>query len=154
MPYSTAYVVTRQGLDLRLLVIPVVLVLAAMCAARFSKDTRVQAAGWLIVALGSFLGVLLLVAFVGDYLEHSWDYHRGHYEVVEGTVSNFHPMPYQGHDEESFSVSGVGFSYSDYIGDSSCFNRTASHGGPIREGLRVRVAYVDDCILRLDVAAQ
>lgn len=78
-------------------------------------------------------------------------YLNGDYQVVEGAVSNFHPMPYSGHQNESFSVNGVQFSYSDYV-VSPCFNNTTSHGGPIGEGLRVRIAYSGDCILKLEIA--
>ncbi len=37
---------------------------------------------------------------------------RGQYSVVEGTVVKFHPMPYEGHQDERFLVNGVAFSYS------------------------------------------
>ncbi len=64
-------------------------------------------------------------------------------------------MPYQGHGVERFTVRGVQFAYSDYIW-SIGFNRTARHGGPIQEGLWVRIGYFDrgDAdyeILRLEV---
>jgi uncharacterized membrane protein len=42
-------------------------------------------------------------------------YVQGQYSVVEGTVADFHPMPYSGHQMETFSVKGVQFSYSDYV---------------------------------------
>ena len=61
--------------------------------------------------------------------------------VVEGPVENFVPMPYQGHSLESFDVAGVHFAYSDYVLTSG-FNNTSSHGGPIRQGLYVRIHYV------------
>jgi hypothetical protein len=35
--------------------------------------------------------------------------------VVEGTVQNFHAMPYTGHDEDQFTVEDVYFPYSDYV---------------------------------------
>jgi hypothetical protein len=75
------------------------------------------------------------------------------YSVVEGPVANFVPMPYTGHGQESFTVNGHRFSYSDYIVTSG-FNNTASHGGPIREGLYVRITYYGNLILRLEVAQQ
>jgi hypothetical protein len=80
-------------------------------------------------------------------------YAKGEYATVEGEVSDFHPMPYSGHQNETFGVNGVQFSYSDYV-VNPCFNNTASHGGPVREGMRVRIAYSGDCILKLEVATQ
>jgi hypothetical protein len=48
-------------------------------------------------------------------------------------------------------VHGVRFQYSDYV-ITAGFNNTSSHGGPIREGLPVRIWYLDGEILRLDIA--
>jgi hypothetical protein len=60
-------------------------------------------------------------------------------------------MPYTGHSEESFVVDGKRFSYSDFIVTSG-FHNAASHGGPIRAGLYVRVSYIGNVILRLEIA--
>src|SRR5262249_332614 len=60
------------------------------------------------------------------------------------------PMPYAGHSDESFTVMGIRFTYSDYhISDG--FNNTSSHGGPINKDLFVRICYDprDHVILRL-----
>jgi len=81
----------------------------------------------------------------------SQELERGNCSVVEGVVENFHPMPKSGHDTERFEVNGVHFSYSDYV-MSPGFNNTASHGGPIRDGLRVRICHNSGDILRLEVA--
>lgn len=76
---------------------------------------------------------------------------RGTAEVVEGSVKDFIPMPRQGHQDETFTVNGVRFSYSDFR--PTCgFNNTASHGGPIRSGLGVRIHYVGNLILKLEIA--
>ena len=77
------------------------------------------------------------------YHEHLSALRAGNYSVVEGVVESFHPMPYEGHSYESFRVRGIRFTYSDYT-ITPCFNNTASHGGPIREGIRVRVVYRDN----------
>jgi len=69
----------------------------------------------------------------------------------EGRVEHFHPMPWAGHDEETFDVNGIKFSYSDYI-ITAGFNNTASHGGPIRQGRPVRICERGNEILRLEVA--
>jgi hypothetical protein len=73
------------------------------------------------------------------------------YSVVEGPVTDFVPMPFTGHAMERFTVGGRRFSYSDYVLTIG-FHHTASHGGPIREGRYVRVSYVGNLILRLEVA--
>jgi len=71
---------------------------------------------------------------------------------IEGPVENFIPMPWEGHAEESFSVSGVKFRYSDYI-VSDGFNNTSSHGGPIKGDSYVRICYDprSNVILRLEI---
>lgn len=70
--------------------------------------------------------------------------------VVEGPVRDFIPAPSVGHSDESFCVQEKCFSYSDYALTGG-FNTTASHGGPIKDGLPVRVTYVGDLITRLEV---
>ncbi|HEX7289012.1 MAG TPA: hypothetical protein VF532_22700 [Candidatus Angelobacter sp.] len=79
-------------------------------------------------------------------------YERGEFSLVEGLVEDFRPMPFEGHQEECFSVKAKRFCYSDFEG-TAAFKNTASHGGPIRAGLRVRIAYVGNDILRLEIAS-
>lgn len=76
---------------------------------------------------------------------------NGSAEVVEGRVEGFVPMPYTGHARERFTVCGVPFSYSDYEVTEG-FNRTSSHGGPLREGSWVRITHVGNLIGRLEIA--
>lgn len=71
--------------------------------------------------------------------------------MIEGRVENFHPMPEAGHEMESFDVAGQHFEYSDFH-LSAGFNNSASHGGPIRAGLPVRICHRDGLILILEVA--
>ena len=80
-------------------------------------------------------------------------YQRGEFQTVEGAVFDFHPMPYEGHQDECFSVQDQRFCYSDYD-IAPGFHNAASHGGPIRSGLQVRIAYREGVILRLDVAKE
>jgi hypothetical protein len=61
--------------------------------------------------------------------------------VVTGNVSGFIPMPYGGHALERFCVQDACFEYSDYV-NTGGFNHTSSHGGPIKDGLPVRVTYL------------
>ncbi len=82
---------------------------------------------------------------VRDAMQH------GRASVVEGRVEGFVPMPYAGHASEHLTVCGVPFSYSDYVVTEG-FHRTSSHGGPLREGLWVRITYVGELIARLELA--
>jgi hypothetical protein len=113
---------------------------------------------WLVSVCLFALGFLaLLIARPGNQHQDSdalLAYQKGDYQVVEGIVTNFDPMPYEGHKSECFSVLDKRFCYSDYAIDPG-FRNTASHGGPIRSGLKVRIAYKPttrrNMILRIDV---
>lgn len=70
--------------------------------------------------------------------------------VVEGDVQDFVPMPFEGHANEHFCVKSTCFFYSDFI-DTGAFNNTASHGGPVRNGLKMRVTYWRNSILKLEI---
>ena len=113
---------------------------------------------WLLPLFCCFLGIVTF--YIAGPLDTSitrmnsealTEFETGHYALVEGVVTDFHPMPYEGHEDECFSVATQRFCYSDYIVTPG-FRNTASHGGPIRAGLRVRIAYSFDTILRLEVA--
>jgi len=154
--YRTVFVILDKTIPWQVrLVEPFFLVLGTAIAVGTIMRNRKR---WLLVVVvyAVFLVMTLYIsggAAVQDMYERGKDaYRSGQYSIVEGTVTNFHPMPYSGHEKESFSVNGVQFSYSDFI-LVPCFNNTTSHGGPIHEGLRVRIAYAGDCILKLEVAA-
>lgn len=83
-----------------------------------------------------------------DVMEH------GDALIVEGVVENYKPMSNdRGASEglfESFTVNGVLFQYSDYIIKPG-FRNSALLGGPIKAGLKVRIFYFQDIILRLEI---
>src|SRR4029450_8617064 len=54
----------------------------------------------------------------------------GDCQLVEGPIENFRPMPYGGHAQESFTVAGVSFKYSDYDLSTCGFRNTSSPRGP------------------------
>lgn len=97
---------------------------------------------WTALALGSTYRQYLALLQARD---------SGSYSVAEGPVTDFQPVPPGGHAPERFCVQGHCFSYSDDV-VTATFNRTRAHGGPIREGLPVRVTYVGCRIIRLEVA--
>jgi hypothetical protein len=73
-----------------------------------------------------------------DYLALQKALKGGNVDIVEGRVENFVSTPDK---SERFTVCGAAFSYSDYLVTAG-FNNTSSHGGPIREGIWVRIAYL------------
>ena len=90
-----------------------------------------------------------------DYKRYQSVMKKGEYTLVEGLVENFVPMPHGGHAQESFMVRGMRYEYSDYS-KTGTFSNTSSHGGPIREGLYVRIRSAADResnnrILRLEI---
>jgi len=71
--------------------------------------------------------------------------------MVEGVVEHFKPKPslWRGSPPESFTVQGVPFVYSP--GEiSGGFQKTVANGGPIHEGLLVRIRYVPIRVSRLN----
>ena len=103
---------------------------------------RKRVFGFLMVGFALLWTSLVFWTTGSEYLRAKSAYrNQNHtYGVVEGPVTNFHPMPYEGHEDECFSVQSARFCYSDYA-ISAGFNNSASHCGPIREGLPVRVSY-------------
>ena len=101
--------------------------------------------------------ILTFVTTFGDYWAAHAALRNGTAQYVSGPVEHFVPMPVNGHALESFDVNGVPFFYSEYQ-LSADFNHTASHGGPIHEGLLVHIWYRDagrsegNKILKLEVA--
>ena len=77
------------------------------------------------------------------------------YNVIEGEIQAFSPMPVNKPGHESFLLRGVKFSYSDYVVIDG-FHQTSAAGGPIKaNGQIVRISYitVDDInlIVKLEV---
>src|SRR6201984_2615875 len=103
-----------------------------------------------MIVFGSLWSAL---AFTSTYSQHRKcleAYRTRSYEIVGGRVDNFDPMPYRGHQNECFSVERQRFCYSDYAIRAG-FSHSTSHGGPIRQGLPVRIAYYRGQILRLEI---
>ena len=89
-----------------------------------------------------FLGLIVCGTHLYGYNKLMDSYKSGQYEIVEGYVENFKPMPYEGHSDESFEINGVAFSYSDYE-ITSGYHNAKSHGGVIEgNGQYLKIGYV------------
>jgi len=105
---------------------------------------------FLIVGAGAILAGVLITAV--KYTEHR-TYERGMREgscsTVEGTVSDFRPMPSGGHSLESFKINGAYFEYGSGWG-STTFNSNWNNGF-IRDGVQARITFSDDkAILKVE----
>jgi hypothetical protein len=104
--------------------------------------------GWIFLSLAMLWTVTSLTGTYGEYRTMVAALHDGRCAVVEGRITDFVSMP--GRPDESFVVGDRRFAYSDDIVTAG-FHNTRHHGGPIREGLYVRVTYFGNSILRLEV---
>jgi hypothetical protein len=149
--YQTVFEIGLRSFPWAIFVVPTLFIIAGGALVRYPRGKQIrQAVGGILIILSILFIVLMAGGAVTDFIEARYDYSRGHFSVIEGAVENFHPMPHEGHQQESFTVNGVAFFYSDF--DSSpCFRNASSRGGPIRPGLAVRIAYHQGCILRLDI---
>jgi hypothetical protein len=145
---------SHNGLDVGIIatVVGGAIIGALIAGSQFRSGSKSRATlaitlvcGWLLLA-GA-----LAVLVNHDRLQCAQWARGGEYSTIDGVVRAFHPMPQSGHDSERFTVNGVAFAYSDYQ-PTGGFNNAASHGGPIREGLRVRIGYRGTRILKLWVA--
>jgi hypothetical protein len=119
-----------------------------------SADERSKIIGWCFIIFGSAVALALFSVTYDDYRAYAQAYKAGQYFVVEGVVAEFQPA-YSQVPDECFRVNAQRFCYSEGK-PTPGFNQTASHGGPIKPGLPVRITYLlDDSlsahILRLEV---
>ena len=122
-----------------------------VAAIGFVRAAKSPIFNWLVLLFAIAWTVVVGGVTISRSLAASEAVNEGNCETIEGRVENFHPMPKEGHDTERFEVAGMSFSYSDYI-MSSGFNNSASHGGPIRQDLQVRICHQSGVILRLAIA--
>jgi hypothetical protein len=96
----------------------------------------------------------LLISLFSTYIEYTGllsAEQTGQAFVAEGPVTDFKTIPTRGYTRERFCVQKACFEYSDDV-TTSAFHTTRLRGGPVREGLPVRVTYTGDSIIRLEVA--
>ena len=146
--FTTVFDITHRGFDWWFPAFGLILVVGG--AIKICRRKPEYRWGYAIVTTGLVFSYLAVSSMYPYYGEVRRAYLAKQYSVVEGAVENFHPMPFEGHQDECFSVQGVQFCYSDYIVGPG-FNNTSSHGGPIRAGLPVRVSYIANDILKLEI---
>jgi len=116
---------------------------------QFKASSKQQRRLSLFLTLFSFMWTLIWWIGVGTKYNQCMNaLETDHFNTVEGMITDFVPMPKEGHQKESFKVEGIEFNYSDY--EPSCgFHNTKSHGGPIDQGKYVKINYYKGLILQL-----
>lgn len=113
---------------------------------------------WAALLLNLGWSGISFVHSYGAYRTLIGDVRAGRVSFLEGPVTQYEPAkPGMGaSDDESFVVAGKRFVYSGSAGLG--FHETHVYGGPIKEGLNVRIAYVSrdgrDVITRLEIGKQ
>lgn len=115
------------------------------------RDPRM--AGFLLasVALVGVTGYQLRAYFAEETsLVHVLN--TGQARIVEGEITDYTPQAWTGRPLESFRVGGERFSF-DGFGATPAYHKRVRNGGPLREGMRVRLFEFRGNILRVEVLA-
>ena len=100
--------------------------------------------GIIFASFAGLISIFLIPSMLGEYLKTKSVYDKKQYQLIEGKIENYHPMPEGGHDSEKFTVNGVEFQYSDFDVSDYGYNNAASHGGVARQGLKVKIGYFNN----------
>ena len=114
--------------------------------ARETGNGGLKIVAW--VLFGVFIQLMLFSALIAWYQVRVYQatvgaYRRGEYEIVEGYVENFDPMPEVGHKQESFTIDGVRFEYSDYEIRSGYHNARSLGGVITGDGQHLKIGYTE-----------
>jgi len=150
--YSVVFDVTETGYQHWGMILPGITALAVgLALMRMKEFLSDHPAIFYVIPIGTAIwGLFAFTATFADYSILAAELRHNKCEVTEGVVTSFSPFPYEGHQEESFQVDDQMFRYSDYELTAG-FNRTASQGGPISEGKRVRIHHVGNRIAKLEM---
>lgn len=100
--------------------------------------------GIIFASLTGIMSMFIISLMLGEYFKTKSVYDKKQYQIIEGKVENYHPMPEGGHDSERFTIKGIEFKFSDYDESDYGYNNAASHGGAIRSGLMVWIGYFNN----------
>jgi hypothetical protein len=123
------------------------------------SNANIKAIKKLIIG-GAFIAmsILFISIFLGSQIrgisKAKQIMEKGLFKVIEGNLENYHPMPKEGHDNESFDIGGVHFDYGDFQIKFG-YSNAASLGGVIRPGNYYRITYYEEpynnAIIRIEM---
>lgn len=132
------------------LLVGALLVLSGLCVAVVNWKR-----GWGPRLLGIGLTLMLVFAVPSRYSYYHWKFFTryldsGPDQTVEGPVEHYLARQSGEVNFEQFTVNGVPLGFGSQ-GLPKCFHRPAANGGPIREGLPVRITYNGSCIVKVEI---
>ena len=104
---------------------------------------------WFMLIFALSWTLIFYMSSWGQYSNAAHDLKSGEYAMATGQITDFNPGT-SDKGLEQFTVDGQHFSYSEYTTKIG-FRQTRAHGGPMHEGLRVRIAHRGPTILRLEI---
>lgn len=149
--YKTIFELGPRSFPWQRVIQPLIFLTMGLLLIKFFKNKRPYlVVGVFVASMASLFLLISMVIFIPNFVLLRTAYTSGKTVVVEGVVQNFRPAPSLGPAIESFSVDGVSFAYN-ALDNTSCFHNAPFRGGPIREGMDVRIHYYGDCIQRIDL---
>jgi hypothetical protein len=150
MGYITVFDITQSGF--RGWWVPAFGMLFVLIGVSLVKKRARKHRGKVLASI--YLGLSILwtgtvcTVLVSNHFKLTSALREGRCQVAEGTVTEFHAVDEK---REWFVVNGTRFEYSDFSVGSG-FNNMAMYGGPIHEGLHVRIHHLGNDIVKLEVA--
>lgn len=166
MNYEIVFDVAQQQIDIWDIITPtlvfgVIITLVGIGILVNIIPSRIGTPKWaavifcLVGAVFSFY--LASVSYLNIYRQREYYFRslaEGTTSIVEGCVMNYTPRESLDRGPlESFSVNNITFEYNGSRSQYG-FHETKALGGPIRAGLYVRINYIDNVILRIEIAEE
>ncbi|PXX34937.1 hypothetical protein [Undibacterium pigrum] len=122
-----------------------------------SQQKKSRPGPWFLFAYFGFACLWTVFSFKSTYTDYSdlrSAFEQGQCKLVEGKVKNFLTgVKEKGRAEESFDIDDAHFSYSHRVVTAG-FNTPVADGGPMKEGLHVRVHHCGRQIARLEIVGE
>ena len=125
-------------------------ILLVFWARKSGGNWRRQFGAWFYLLFSIVWTLLISLAPLGEYLQVTRAVGNGEFRITEGNVENYSFKPDGRKKTERFCVETTCFSYSKF--DRIYFHQPVENGGPIRNGLRVRIGHIRHRIVRLEIA--